>query len=183
VDISGSKRFPVLGYFEEGINPSCSIKVDNFSTTFGIMISSIMLRLERRNYLEGQNVFIWNFRITQSYRKSSFIRKCPTFWTPILPAGLIVYVFRNVWDLTAFCWNVCLFYWHLKCKTLQPFFKKYTIIIIIIIIIIITISLTSSTTRVKQLAYAVFRNVGAEFLHNLSSVKNMLNNTGSVGAT
>jgi hypothetical protein len=30
LDISGSKRFPVLDYFEEGFNPSCSIKYGKF---------------------------------------------------------------------------------------------------------------------------------------------------------
>jgi hypothetical protein len=35
VDISGSKRFPVLGYFEEGINPWCPIKGGQFLDHIG----------------------------------------------------------------------------------------------------------------------------------------------------
>ena len=35
VDISGSKQFPVLGYFEEGIDPWCSIKRGQFLDRLG----------------------------------------------------------------------------------------------------------------------------------------------------
>ena len=35
MDISGSERFPVLGYFEEGVIPWCSIKGGRFLVQLG----------------------------------------------------------------------------------------------------------------------------------------------------